>query len=185
VCFVVVDVKRISLTILRSRVAVLVRCTRLAIESGRGVWLLACEYSLCSFWSVSFGRVHMFLSSGLCMITSFCELGCCVIVVEPVGIASRLGFIGMVVQVVYIGFMPVSCGGALGGCSLGRCLMGTALLRYALIACGPDGAAMMMSWGYHMGFNSNRYVMDKMGVSSSSGCVLLIYLGLRPCLRCV
>ncbi len=46
----------------------------------------------------------MDLPSGLCMMTYYCELGLCVIVVEPVGIASRSGFIEVVAHVVYIKF---------------------------------------------------------------------------------
>ncbi len=108
--------------------------------------------------------------------TSLCELGRCVLVVEPVSIASRSGFAGVVVHGVYIGLQPIYGVGLVGGCSLGRCLMGASLLWCASIACGLDGAAMMMSRGCHMGFHSTRYRMDMLGVSSSSGCVRFMVL---------
>jgi hypothetical protein len=63
----------------------------------------------------------MHLPFGLWIITSSLELGFCVIAVDPVGVASRSGFIGIIGQVVYNGFQPVTCFGLIGGCSLGRC----------------------------------------------------------------
>jgi hypothetical protein len=65
----------------------LARCMRSAIAFGRGVELVAYARILCSFWSLDFSKVEMYLPSGLWIITSFCEVGCCVIIVEPVGIA--------------------------------------------------------------------------------------------------
>ncbi len=54
-------------------------------------------------------KVQMYLPSGSWIIASSCEFGCCVIIVDPVDIASRSGSIGVVVQVVYNGFHHVAC----------------------------------------------------------------------------
>ena len=93
-----VDAKYISLIILCSLVVViLVRCMKSAIAFGKGDEFVAYEYRLCSFWSIEFGRVQMYLPFGSWIIMFVSELGCCVIMVEPVGIASRSGFIRVVV----------------------------------------------------------------------------------------
>ncbi len=109
-------------------VAALVRCMRSAIVAGRSVVLLVYEYRLYSFRSIDFGKVYMYLTSGSWMITSFCDVECCVVVVEPEEVVSRSGFIGVGVRVIYRGFQSVVSFGLVGGRILRRCLVGRFLV---------------------------------------------------------
>ncbi len=85
--------------------------------------LVMCEYRQCIVFGVLIlVRYRCTYSSGRGQSRIF-DLWCCVIIVEPVGIVSRSGIIGVVVHVMYSGRQHVACLRFIGGCSLGRCVV--------------------------------------------------------------
>ena len=90
-------------------------CIRLAIASGSGVLLLDGLYRFVSFWRRAFGSVVISFPSGEWRRTSLLFLGCCVISYVAVGVASRSGFMGEVVNVVCLGCQPLGCCLGTGG----------------------------------------------------------------------
>ena len=88
-------------------------CVRLAIASGgSGVLVSVGLYRFVSFWRRAFVIVVISLPSGAWKRISLWFVGCCVISYVAVGIASRSGFMGEVVNVVCLGCQ-------LRGCCLG------------------------------------------------------------------
>ena len=90
-------------------------CVRLASASGKGVVSIVWLWSMLSFWRRAFVIVVIDLPSGAWRSASFVMFGWCVISYAPVGMASRSGLIGFVVNVECRGCHPSGCFGGVGG----------------------------------------------------------------------
>ena len=85
-------------------------CVRLAIASGSGVLVSVGLYRFVSFWRRAFVIVVISLPSGVWRRISLWFVRCCVISYVVVGIASRSGCMGEVVNAVCLGCQPRGCG---------------------------------------------------------------------------
>ena len=94
--------------------------------------------------------------------------GWCVISYDPVGIASRSGFIGLVVYVVCRGCQPSGCFGGVGGVVRVFLRVGAFVVLYLSIVVFPLGVVSIVVSGTHIGFQVTLSGMERMGVSSSS-----------------
>ncbi len=88
---------------------------RLASAYGNEVVSMLWLWSMMSFWRRAFAIVVMSLPSRAWRRASFVLFGWCVISYAPVGMASRSGLIGFVVNVVCRGCHPSGCFGGMGG----------------------------------------------------------------------
>ena len=85
------------------------------MASGSGVLVFVGLYRFVSFWRRVLGIVVISLPSGEWRRTSLWFLGCRVISYVAVGVASRSGFMGEVVNVVCLGCQPRGCCLGTGG----------------------------------------------------------------------
>ena len=93
-------------------------CVRLAIASGSVVLVSVGLYRFVSFWRRAFVIVVISLPSEAWRRISLLFVGCWVISYVAVGIASRPGLMGEVVNVVCLGCQPRSCCLGAGGAVL-------------------------------------------------------------------
>ena len=94
--------------------------------------------------------------------------GWCVISYAPVGMASRSGLIGVVVNVVCRGCHPSGCFGGVGGVVRVFLRVGAFVVLYLSIMVFPLGVVSTVVSGTHIGFRVTLSGMERMGVSSSS-----------------
>ena len=90
----------VSMGCVRVGSVVVCLCVRLAISSGSGVLVFVGLYSFVSLWRRAFVIVVISLPFGAWRRISLWFVGCWVISYEAVGIASRSGFMGEVMNVV-------------------------------------------------------------------------------------
>ncbi len=100
-------------------------------------------------------------------------LGWCVISYSPVGVASRSGLIGFVVNVVCRECHPPGCFGGVGGVVRVFLRVGAFVVLYFSIVVFPLGVVSIVDSGTHDGFQLTMNGMERMGVSSSSQCSLV------------
>ena len=84
------------------------------------------------------------------------------------GIASRSGLIGFVVNVVCCGCHPSGCFGGVGGVVRVFLRAGAFEVLYLSIVIFPLGVVSTVVSGTHDGFHSTLSGMERIGVSSSS-----------------
>ncbi len=94
--------------------------------------------------------------------------GWCVISYFPVGMASRSGFIGFVVNVVCRGCHPSGCLGGVGGVVRVFLRVGAFVVLQLSIVVFPLGVESTVVSGTHDGCQVTLNGIERMGVSSSS-----------------
>ena len=111
-------------------------------------------------------------------------LRCWVISYVAVGIASRSGFMGEVVNVVCLGCQPRGCCLGKGGAVFIFFRVGALFLWQVSIAALPLGMVIISNSSTHAGFQSMLNDIERMGVSSSSGLVMSSLFGTSPFSTC-
>ena len=106
--------------------------------------------------------------------------GWCVISYDPVGIASRSGFIGVVVFVVCRGCHPPGFFGGLSGVVRVFLRVGAFVVLYLSIVVSPLGVVSTVVSGTHIGFHVTLSGIERMGVSSSSEFSRVSCVVVRP-----
>ncbi len=106
--------------------------------------------------------------------------GWCVISYAPVGMASRSGLIGFVVNVVHRGCHPSGCFGGMGGVVRVFLRVGAFVVLYFSIVVFPLGVMSTVVSDTHVGCQVTLNGMERMGVSSSSEFSLVSCAVERP-----
>ncbi len=141
---------------------------RFANASGKGVVSIVWLWSKLSLWRRAFVIVVISRPSGAWRRASFVLFGWCVISYSPVGMASRSGLIGFVVNVINRGCHPSGCFGDMGGVVRVFLCVGACVVLYFSIVVFPLGAVSTVVSDTHVGCHVTLNGMERLGISSSS-----------------
>jgi len=153
---------------------------RFASASGKGVGSIVWLWRMLNFWRRVFVIVDISRPSGACRRISLLLVGWCVISNVPVGVASRSGLIGLVVNVVCRGCHPSGCFGGRGGVVRVFLRLGAFVALYLSIVVFPLGVESIVASDTQVGFQVTLNGMERMDVSSSSGLSRMMCVVVSP-----